>query len=481
MLDKFRWNLISPGDTVLAAVSGGPDSLCLLHLLWTARDTQEITVEAAHLDHGLRGAESAAEADWVADWCRQRGIACHLGREDVKAFAAAHKWGKQESARAVRYEFLERTAESIGADKIATGHTQNDQVETVLANILRGTGLDGLRGIPAKRGPIVRPLIGVTRDEIEAYCTENGLLPRRDLSNDSPDHYTRNRLRLGLLPELRQEYNPRVDEALLRLSEIAARDTDYLAAQAAAAFVGAVRSEVNGRLEMDRSILAGLHPALLPYVLRQAIERIRGSNEGISFASLELVHQAIVAEKPRGFALMYSSPACTVKVTHQRVTVFISADEAEVGGFYSASLPIPGKAALPEAGWTITASWTETPGAVRVNANAVDLLSLVVRNRQVGDKIDPLGMGGQHKKVSDIFTDAKVPRPERERVPIVADRHGIVWIVGLTLAERAKVTAETAQILYLSAQKASPDKIKQEIASEAGNTQENTQQRQPAA
>jgi len=451
MLNQFCWELISAEDTVLVAISGGPDSLCLLHLLWTAREACQIRVEAAHLDHGLRGDESAAEAVWVARWCLERGIACHVSHEDVAAFAASHKMGRQEAARAVRYAFLERTAAAIGADKIATGHTQNDQVETVLANILRGTGTDGLRGIRDRRGLIIRPLLGVTRAEIEAYCQANALSPRQDPSNASPDHYTRNRIRLALLPQLRREYNPRVEDAVLRLSEIAVRNSDYLAIQAEAALAEALLARDSLRLTLDRAALAALHPALLRYVVRQAVKEARGTLGGVSYEHLEQVCGAVSCGSPAVLTLTLPSPLCILRLTKQTLTLALANATATVGGV-SVPLPVPGEAALPEIGWTITASWNEMPDSVQLDARRVDLASLAVRNRRVGDKIDPLGMDERHKKVSDIFTDAKVPRSERDRIPIVADRRGIVWIAGLTLAERVKVTAETAQVLYLSAQ-----------------------------
>ena len=468
MLDQFCWELISAEDTVLVAVSGGPDSLCLLHLLWTAREACQIRVEAAHLDHGLRGDESAAEAVWVARWCLEHGIACHVSHEDVAAFAASHKLGRQEAARTVRYAFLERTAAAIGADKIATGHTQNDQVETVLANILRGTGTDGLRGIRDRRGLIVRPLLGVTRAEIEAYCQANALSPRQDLSNASPDHYTRNRIRLALLPQLRREYNPRVEDAVLRLSEIAARNSDYLEIQAKAALAEALLTRDSLRLTLDRAALAALHPALLRYVVRQAVKETRGTLGGVSYEHLEQVCGAVLFGSPAVFTLTLPSPLCILRLTRLTLTLALANATAAVGGV-SVPLPVPGSAALGGLGWMTTASWNKTPGAVRVDAEAMDLSSLVVRNRRDGDKMDPLGMGGRHKKVADIFADAKVPRSERDRIPIVADRHGIVWIIGFAPAERAKVTASTVQVLYLSAQKTNTGKIRQEIAAETGN------------
>lgn len=454
MFDQFRWALLSPGDTVLVAVSGGPDSLSLLHLLWTEREARQVRVEAAHLDHGLRGAEAAAEANWVAEWCRERGIACHVGREDVAAWASAHKQSPQEAARAVRYAFLERTAAATGADKIATGHTRDDQAETVLSHILRGTGTDGLRGIPQRRGRVVRPMLEVSRAEIDAYCAAHGLSPRQDSSNFSPDHYTRNRLRLELLPQLRREYNPRVDDALVRLSEIAARDSDYLAQQAQAALADVTRESDAFHVQLDRAALAILHPALLRSVLRLALAKLRGTGEGVSYAHLETVCKAVLSSRSTAFALALPCPLCTVRVTDQVFTLTLANIPLPLGSV-SAALPVPGEAALPELGWVLTASWDEMPGAVRLDADRVDFASLTARNRRTGDRVDPLGMGGRHKKVSDIFTDAKVPRSERGRTPIVADAHGLVWVAGQTLAERVKVTENTVRVLYLSAQKSS--------------------------
>ncbi len=473
LLTKLRWTLFSHGDRVLVAVSGGPDSLCLLHVLWAEREARGLgSVEAAHLDHGLRGAESAAEADWVAAWCRERGISCHVGRVDVAAWASQHKRGKQESARMVRYAFLERTASETGADKIATGHTRDDQTETVLANIMRGTGLDGLRGIPAqresdsRRGQIVRPLLGVTRAEVEAYNAAQGLSPRQDPSNLSAEHYTRNRIRLELLPALRRNYNPRVDDALVRLSEIAARDSDYLARQAAAALAAATRERDRFRLELDRADLAALHPALLRFTLRQAIEQVRGSGEGITYEHIEQACRMLARPGPAASVLMLPSPLCTVRVAEHAFT-FTLANVPISLGYLSLPLPMPGEAVLEEIGWRVSAGWEEQSGAAVLDTDAVQSASLVLRNWRVGDRVDPLGMGGRHKKVSDIFTDAKVPRSERQHIPIVADASGILWVVGYSIAERAKVTASTARRLFLSAERLQPTEMT------AGNRKEN--------
>lgn len=457
--DKLRWLLFAPGDRVLVAVSGGPDSLCLLHVLWAERAARRLAaVEAAHLDHGLRGAESAAEAAWVRAWCEERGIPCHVGMTDVAALARERKGSRQEAARAARYAFLEEVGARIGADKIATGHTRDDQAETVLMNVLRGTGLDGLRGIPARRGPYVRPLLDVSRTEIEDYCAAHGLEPRRDPSNLSPDAYTRNRVRLELLPLLARDYNPAVVNALLRLSNIAARDLDYLQVQTEAALAMATAVQKPDKLVLDGARLLEMHPALLRRVLRAAVVQVRGGAGGIAQHHIERMCQILLRPRPSsGVRIegLFPAPFCDVAFVFDTLTLTPGAAPQRADfpvPRVSVILPIPGTAVLPGADWIVRASFDPLPSGVALNADAVSVDALTLRNWRQGDRIDPLGMGGRHKKISDIFTDAKVPRAERHRIPLVADAKGIVWVVGHYIAERVRVTLDTRRRLYLTAQ-----------------------------
>ena len=453
-ISLFQASLFVPGERLLVAVSGGPDSLSLLHWLWSQQDAQRFeAVEAAHLDHGLRGEESAAEAAWVAGWCAERSIPCHIGLADVGALRREQKVSKQEAARAARYAFLEEIAVQIQATAIATAHTQDDQAETVLMHILRGTGLDGLRGIPAKRGLFIRPWLGVSRAEIEAYCLLHGLDPRRDPSNLSAEAYTRNRVRLELLPHLEREYNPGVRAALLRLSEIATRDLDYLQAQADAARSGATRERDIFRLVLDRPILARLHPALLRHVLRRAIADLRGTGEGLTYDHVEQACRALAAPAPRAFALTLPYPLCTVRIKDETLTLTLANVPASLADV-AVPLPFPGTAILPQTERHIQASFDPVSEALltaELDADTLQGDTLTLRNWRHGDRLDPLGMGGRHKKVSDIFSDAKVPRDARKSVPIVADEAGILWVVGHCVAERAKVTPETRRRLYLTA------------------------------
>lgn len=316
--------LLAPGDRVLVAVSGGPDSLALLHALHSLREELGLAdLQAAHLNHGLRGAESATDSAFVAAFCAARGIPCRVGTADVTAVTRQRKVSTQQAARLIRYQFLDATANAVGADKIATGHTQDDQAETVLLNILRGTGLDGLRGIPARRGRLVRPLLDVSRAEVTAYCEAHGLTPRLDASNLATDHYTRNRIRLELLPQLASDYNPGVRDALLRLSQIAARDADYLAQQALTALAEVTLAAEPSRLVLDRVKMAPLHPSLLRHVLRAALAQFRGTGEAITHEHLELLCAAIVGERRLPFGLTTPPPPCAVKVTPRRLTFTI--------------------------------------------------------------------------------------------------------------------------------------------------------------
>jgi len=439
-MEQLRRSLFSLGDRVLVAVSGGPDSLSLLHILHSEREALGLAVlEAAHLDHGLRGEESAAEAVWVAGWCAEHGIPCQLGTADVAALAKSRKCSMQEAARFARYEFLDRAAAAAGSSKIVTAHTQDDQAETVLLNILRGTGLEGLRGIPETRGLYIRPLLSVSRVEIEAYCLKYELQPRHDPSNFSSHHYTRNRIRRDLLPQLAREYNPAISRALLRLSEIAGRDSDYLHQQAEIALSDAVLTIAPGKLVLKTSNLTPLHPALLRYVLRRAIAQVRGSTEGIGYRPIEELCRQITERSDQNSSLtlqgLFPQPACDVLLTAGTVTFARAA------------------AVVPATPWQlhVTLVPQDAEYTAKVDARTVDRQSLYVRSWEYGDKITPIGLGGHHKKVSDIFTDAKVPRDDRGSVPIVCDKNGLVWIAGYTLSDRVKVTESTTQTLFLAA------------------------------
>lgn len=459
--------LLSPGDHVLAAVSGGPDSLALLHALHSLRiDFGLGSLSAAHFNHGLRGQEADDDAAFVAGFCAARGIACFVEKADIAFEAAQAHTSVQQAARTARYAFFARAAQQCGANKVAMGHTQDDQIETVLLHILRGTGLDGLRGIPPRRGIYVRPLLSVTRAQVEDYCAAYALAPRRDSSNQDSSHYTRNRIRRELLPLLVRDYHPGTRSSLLRLSQIASADADFLQSHAQTVLGEVMLAENSSTacLTLSRTKLRALHPALLRHVLRAALTQVRGTTESITHQHWEQICNAVLVQEQTAWGLTTPTPFCHVGVHADRVMVTRQEDHAPPAACsYSAMLSAGGRAELPGSDRHVGAELSATlplppPTGEQADfdAHQVHLPSLHVRFWQPGDRIAPRGMAGHTKKVQDIFTDAKVPRPQRSQVPIVADREGLLWVTGLSAAERARVTQATRQFLVLTASSVRP-------------------------
>jgi tRNA(Ile)-lysidine synthase len=370
---------------ILLAVSGGPDSIALLHALHATG----CKIHVAHLNHGLR-VEATEDAACVEQFCVELGVPCTIGYVDVKTEKRKRGGSIQEVARAVRYEFLERMADEVGADVIATAHTADDQAETILLNILRGTGTDGLRGIPERRGRIVRPLLGVTRSQIEQYCAENGLHPRQDASNKSTK-YARNEVRLKLLPYLEARFNPQVGRALLRLAEIAGSESELLDSMA--------REWLGQRESLSVADLSALHLALQRRVLHQWLSAACAPRE-IGFDEVERVRMALA--KPFADTL----PGGGI-IEGDGASLWLRAQASAPERTEPVAVPIdiPGEAVFHE--WRV-----RTVGFV---PNGLDA---IVRGRRRGERI---ALAAGHKKLQDLFVDAKIPRAKRDTWPILAD------------------------------------------------------------
>lgn len=287
--------LISPGMGVLVACSGGADSLSLLDILvrLSRLSRYDFHVEAAHFEHGIRreNGASLADARFVEEFCQQRQIPCWVGHGDVPARAAAQGLSLETAAREMRYGFLEEVRKERGLEVIATAHQADDQAETVLMRLLRGTGVEGLSAMrPRGRGrlPLIRPLLFATRREIEEYCAARGLEPRQDATNAETD-CTRNRLRLVTLPQLAAEYNPRLSQALCQLAAISADETDFIARQAEAVWPGLVA----GRRLLVMPFRQ-LHPVLQRVALRRFWQLCTGSGKDLPFAHVERLRSVLL-------------------------------------------------------------------------------------------------------------------------------------------------------------------------------------------
>lgn len=419
-IDYIKENgLLKAGDRVLCAVSGGADSMCLLHFLHSNAGKLGIEVCAASFDHKLRGAESLSDRDFVATWCAENGIDCTLGSADVRQCAERDGIGIEEAARACRYAFLESAAGQRGCNIIATAHNADDNAETMLLNLTRGSGLKGLCGIPPRRGNIIRPLLGTTRAQVEEYLSENGVPHVEDSTNESDD-YTRNVLRHHVMPVLKG-INPAFSEAALRTARLLREDEEYLSGMAEAVFR---ESYMDGALPV--SALRTLPKPVAVRVLRLICGR-----------GLSAVHAEAV------YALCEGSGYSSVDVPGMRINR--DAGILYFGSRYDELSPralIPGESLeLKEAGLSVKTELIENCREVFKSFNIFDFKydsicgSISLTSRSEGDRIR-LWRRGCTKSVKALFSERKMSRRERRLTPVIRDKKGPVAVYGFGMAER---------------------------------------------
>lgn len=444
-----KYDMIQKGDAIMVGVSGGPDSVCLLHLLWKLGETLGIRLAAAHLDHMFRGRESREDALFVEELCRKLNVPLYREAIDVPEYVRRTGLSPEDAARRVRYDFFERAIKKVGANKVALGHNRNDHEETVLMNIMRGTGIEGLLGIEPVRGVYIRPLLEISRSDIEEYLKRENLDYRIDSTNLRTEYF-RNSLRLELIPMIKQKYVPHFGESLRRLSEIARCDVSFLEEQTFAAWRQAVTC-CPGRVKIDLKIFLSLHDAIKRRLVRKAVEHLVGDVKDFEFRHTVLLVDFIktsaagsVFDMPRG-----------LRAEKQYDCTLIFQKNPRQDRDYSYELPVPGRVEIEEAKAVIR-SFTkprEETLIIRTNPLIAQLDydkiegNLTVRNRRPGDRFIPLG--GHPKKLQDFFTDEKVPRSERDKVPLVTAGGKLIWVAGMRIDDRFKITRETRTMLIL--------------------------------
>lgn len=459
--------LLAGQHQLVVAVSGGQDSVCLLHILVSLQERLKLKLHVAHLNHQLRGAESAADAQYVAQLAKQLGVPATLEERDVKDYQARQRLSLEEAAREVRYTFLAQVARSIGADRVAVGHTTDDHIETILMHLIRGAGTRGLRGLqPSSQWQsagasltIVRPLLRVSRQETADYCHD---YPTRFDSSNLLLLPLRNRIRQQLLPLLRS-YNPGVTEALLRMAHIAGDDLAFLEKEGSRLWDSIAQRE-GDTIILSKAGLLDLPAALQRHLLRTAIAELLGNLKDIEARHIEEIRALLT----RAAGKRLSLPGGLVFVIEYQ-QFRLSLDTGSLSPFPVLDnefvLKIPGETRLP--GWRVQATVISRKGEGLVNGliareqmadkdrdftACIDRdkagAKVLVRCRQPGDRLQPLGMS-QPKTLGEFMIDAKIPRSWRQGIPIVCSPQHILWVVGWRIDDRVKVTRDTKATLCL--------------------------------
>ncbi|MFN2277345.1 MAG: tRNA lysidine(34) synthetase TilS [Candidatus Promineifilaceae bacterium] len=454
------------GDCLIVAVSGGPDSLALLHRL---RDLLgPAALHVAHLDHGIRPS-SAQEAQYVSQLARSWGIPFTDKRVNVPELADHKGWSLEEAARNARYDFLARVAQKTGVNIVAVGHNADDQAETILLHLLRGSGLSGLRGMqplgpfPGVPGlKLLRPFLNQSRADIEAYCREHGLQPLEDESNRDPA-YLRNRIRHQLLPQLKA-YNPRIKEQLVQLAAIATAEDDLVSALLDASWPELVSAREPEWMSLDRDRFRVLPTAMQRRAIRRTVELLYPDVSDLSFKTVE---QALdLANRQESGTETKLPGELTLLVDYHsllfaRDTADIPTDLPQMPPHLPAGealpLPVPGQVELAN-GWFLSARSIEAQsGKDYVQADpwtaAIELPrseSLFVRSRRPGERMQPMGMDGRTSSLQDIMVNRKIASRLRENWPLLVTGEHVVWLPGHIIDHRARITYNPRRLVRLT-------------------------------
>jgi tRNA(Ile)-lysidine synthase len=458
--------LLLPGTTWVVGLSGGPDSTLLLHALRGISDRAELRwkLVGAHFHHGLRGEEADADERFVAELVDHLGGTFRSERIDIRAAVAEEGGSTEEVARTRRYDFLERVALQTGSELVTVAHHADDNAETVLHRICRGTGLRGLAGIhevrpirPNSHIRLVRPLLTQRRETIEELCAAQGFQTRTDSTNRSPE-FTRGRIRYTVMPMLREMLNPQVADALLRLSEHARWLGNYLEDAAARTFESLVISEGSGHLVLNTRGLLGKQKIIQAEVIRRALALIAPGEQDLSFGHIDTVLR--LAEDPGSGKEVHLPGPVLVRKQYDRLEFRPLASVEPPPDLGTVFINCPGRTALPMLGMELSAEICEVSAdrmeSLRRNTNRMEewldfeLVQppLLVRGRRDGDRFRPLGAQGT-KTVGDFFTEQKVDPDIRQRTGLLCDQEGVLWVMPLRIDERAKLRPRTRRALHL--------------------------------
>lgn len=457
MRDKVRDfiienKLIEKGDKILVALSGGPDSVCLLNVLYSLKEDFHITIGAAHVNHMLRGDEALADEEYSRSLCKRLNIEFYVEKIDIDKISKEKNISHEMAGREERYKFFETIKSYHGYNKIAVAHNANDQAETIIMNMMRGTGIEGLCGIRSKReGGIIRPILCLSRNEVELYCSSNNLEPRIDKTN-LENIYSRNKVRLDIIPYMKENFNKDIINTLNRMANLIQVDNDFLEKETLDNFK-VYCSNTSDALIISKEAF-NLDRAIISRIIRKAFFEFTGK-----YSNFEMKHIYDVIELSKNTTNKRIDLTNNVLAENIYGDIYLKLKDNIIREYKEVVI---NKGELDNTdicyeNYNVRFNIIRNKNNIDFSKNVLikyfdyDKIEerLVIRKRRNGDKMLPLGMKG-NKKVKDIFMDLKIPVDERDRIPVLCFDNEIAWLVAHKVSEKFKITKETKNIIKIT-------------------------------
>lgn len=445
-------NLIENEDKVLVALSGGPDSVCLLNILFELRREFNIEIAAAHVNHMLRGDEAFKDEEYARDMCNNLNIDFFSERIDINKISKERGISHELAGREERYKYFHLISEKNGYNKIAIAHNSNDQAETVLMNMMRGSGIEGLCGIRSKRkGGIIRPILCLSREEIERYCNINNLNPRIDKSN-LENVYNRNKVRLDILPYMKKNFNKDIIETINRMASLLQIDNDFMEKECNNYYKKFCTNHVD-KLIISKEAFS-IEKAILTRLIKKAFVKFTGKHTNFE---MKHIHEVIsLANKETNKRINIPNGIIAENIYGDIYLRFKEVKNNEFQEIILSKSELEGNNVDFE-NYIISFDLIDNKKNIEFSNNVLikffdyDKIKekLIIRKRLNGDRIIPLGMKGS-KKLKDIFIDLKLPIEERNQVPVLCFDNEIAWLVGYKVSESFKITKDTKRIIKIT-------------------------------
>ncbi|GKX30532.1 tRNA(Ile)-lysidine synthase [Vallitalea longa] len=450
MVDKVlgtisKFNMIDKDDNIIIGVSGGADSICLLHLLNDFKNKLNIDLNVVHVQHGIRGKDADDDAQFVKDFCDERGIKCHVYYFNVKKLAKENKLSEEEMGRKVRYQVFSEAVSEFGGTKVALAHHINDNAETIIINMLRGTGIKGIGGIRPVRDNIIRPLIECTRKEIENYCITNNIIYRDDYTNEM-EIYTRNKIRHTVIPYIENNFNQNFITNLVNTANLVRSEDDYIDK-----IVLKEKQQTVKKLNNEFIIDLDKFLQLDIVIKRRLVRHIIGEMSSLKDIEFKHIEEIIKLGGKQVSKRINLPKGLTAKRTYDSIIITklgknkIDEFEYIIGDLSKIYIKELNKhldfRIIENKNYNIPKNlYTKWFDYDKIKDN------LKVRSRQSGDVIAIKGINGA-KKLKKYFIDCKIPLEKRNEIPLLADGHDIIWIIGYRINEEYKISASTKKIL----------------------------------